>query len=376
MAASYGRITEEEVERLRKRIGVKIPRQQPHIEEITKDAIRHFAHGIGDTNPLWTDEVYASQTRYKTLLAPPCILYSTDLIVSGQVGGLPGVHALFAGTNWEWFLPIRLGDRITTTSYLSRLEEKKSEFAGRTFLQAYETIFRNQNQEIVARAEAFCIRSERDTARQRGKYKEIKPQAYTEEQLRSIEADYDREEIRGSNPRYWEEVEPGDELTPVVKGPLTVTDMIAWLKGWGGLFIRAHRLGLDYRRRHPAAAIPNSYGIPDVPERVHWENEFARQIGAPAAYDYGPQRISWLGQLLTNWMGDDGFLKKLEVEVRRFNIVGDTTWCRGKVVKKYWQDDQPLVECQIWAENQRGEVTAKGRAVVLLPSKTGAGLTV
>jgi acyl dehydratase len=369
MDSGYGKISEEELNKLRKRIGVEIPWRQPYIEEITKDAIRHFAHGIGDTNPLWTDEGYASHTQYKTLIAPPCILYSTDLIVSGNVGGLPGVHALFAGTNWEWFLPIKLGDRISASSYLSRLEEKRSEFAGRTFLQCYETSFRNQDKEIVARAESFCIRSERDTAREKGKYRAITPEVYTPEQLKAIEADYDREEIRGSKPRYWEEVEPGDNLTPIVKGPLTVTDMIAWLRGWGGLFIRAHRLGLDYRRRHPSAAIPNSQGVPDVPERVHWENEFAQQIGAPAAYDYGPQRISWLSQLITNWMGDDGFLKKLEVEVRRFNIVGDTTWCRGKATHKYQQGDQSMVECQVWAENQRGEITAQGRALIILPNK-------
>lgn len=369
METRYARISDQEVNLLRKRIEIEVQRRQPHIERISKDAIRHFAYGIGDTNPLWMDEEYARKTRYKTLIAPPCILYSTDLIVSGNVGGLPGVHALFAGTNWEWFLPVKLGDHIIGSSHLSRLEEKRSEFAGRTFLQCYETIFRNQDQEIVARAESFCIRSERDTAREKGKYKAVTRQSYTVEQLKDIEASYDREEIRGPQKRYWEGVELGDELPLIVKGPLTITDMLAWLMGWGGLFIRAHRRGLEYRRRHPAAAIPDPYGIPDVPERVHWDNDFAQQVGAPAAYDYGPQRISWLGQLMTNWMGDDGFLKKLEVEVRRFNIVGDTTWCRGKVINKYLQDGLPMVECQVQAENQRSEITAQGKALVLLPSK-------
>jgi len=41
---------------LRKRIGVPITDTvEPWNYEATRDAIRHYAHGIGDDNPLWTD---------------------------------------------------------------------------------------------------------------------------------------------------------------------------------------------------------------------------------------------------------------------------------------------------------------------------------
>ena len=55
----------------------------------------------------------------------------------------------------------------------------------------------------------------------------------------------------------------------------------------------------------------------------------AIEVGMPGGYDVGPQRISWLGQLMTNWMGDDGFLRRLNVSVRRPNIFGDVSWCRA-----------------------------------------------
>jgi hypothetical protein len=158
----------------------------------------------------------------------------------------------------------------------------------------------------------------------------------------------------------------------VVKGPLTVTDMIGWLQGWGGMFIRPHGIGHAWRRRHPAAYTFDPLGIPDVPERVHWDSEFARAAGAPAAYDYGPQRIAWLGQLVTNWMGDDGFLCELDIEVRRMNVVGDTTWCRGEVVERSLEDGRALVRCRVEAVNQRGEATAYGHAVVALPRGAAA----
>lgn len=49
----------------------------------------------------------------------------------------------------------------------------------------------------------------------------------------------------------------------------------------------------------------------------------------PGTYDYGPQRSSWMCTLITNWMGDAGVLKRVRTEMRRFNIVGDTTFCKA-----------------------------------------------
>ena len=60
----------------------------------------------------------------------------------------------------------------------------------------------------------------------------------------------------------------------------------------------------------------------------------ARAVGVPGAYDYGPERVAWLGHLVTNWMGDAGFLRRLNVRVLRHNLIGDATWCRGAVTGK------------------------------------------
>src|SRR5690349_7159412 len=96
-------ISDEALNDLRSRIGKPVRRPQPYIEEITRDAIRHYADGIGDRNPLWTDREYAKRARFGDVVGLPTMLYATDRIASGYVGGLPGVHAMFAGTNWEWF---------------------------------------------------------------------------------------------------------------------------------------------------------------------------------------------------------------------------------------------------------------------------------
>lgn len=366
----HGKITDQGLEELRSRIGVEIKHAPlPYIEYATKDNIRHFAWGIGDTNPLWTDEDYAKQTHYGKNIAPPCILYAMDRIVSGYVGGLPGVHALFAGTDWKWFKPIFVNDQIFATRKLKDIVEKDSKFSNRAIQQIYEVSFYNQNEELVAVADSWCFRTERSTAKDKGKYKHIELQKYSKEDLDKVISDYEQEVVQGSEPQNWSNVNVGDQIPQIVKGPYRITDAIAWDQGWGGLYIRAHGMNVEQYKKHPALGILNSQGIPDVPESVHWDNKLARDIGAPGAYDYGPERITWLSQLMTNWIGDDGFLKQLYAEVRQFNVIGDTTWCRGKVIKKYIEGGEHLVDCELWGENQRGEVTTKGFATVALPNK-------
>ena len=175
-------------------------------------------------------------------------------------------------------------------------------------------------------ADTRCFRTDRDLAREAGtKYQEAKrqpPKVYTQDELARIYALYEHETVRGKEPRYWEDVTVGTALPTLVKGPMTITGFIAYAQGWGGLYIRAHKLAYQMIRRHPGLGIPNTYGIPDCPERVHWEPAFAQKVGAPGAYDYGPERCSWLSHAMTNWIGDDGMLHKLACEIRRHNPEG------------------------------------------------------
>ena len=104
---SFPRITEEELNNLKSRLGVKISRDpEPWCFEATRDNIRHYAHGIGDDNPLWCEPDYAAKTKYHSIIALPSFLFSTSRIASGYVGGLPGIHAMWAGANWKWHLPV------------------------------------------------------------------------------------------------------------------------------------------------------------------------------------------------------------------------------------------------------------------------------
>jgi acyl dehydratase len=361
-------ITDEAVEDLKKLIGVPLRCDPPWNTVATRDNIRHWAWGIGDDNPLWLDEEYAKKTRWGCIIAPPTMLNSFGA-VRGDVG-LPGLHGLWTEDEWEFFHPVRVDDAITVSGALVEVLERRSEMAGRMVEEITENVYRNQKGEIVAKARTHIRRFGRAVAAQKDKHKATVIKPYTEDEIRAIEEDYDKEEIRGANSRYWEDVQVGDSVGHVVKGPLAVTDIIAFHRGCPhSPFVRAHRFALAYRRRHPRAATLNELGVPDVPERVHWEGTFAKEVGAPAGFDYGYQRIAWATQLFTNWMGDDGFLRKLHVQIRGINYVGDTTWFRGKVASKLVENGEHLVQCEFWSDNQRGERTTRGWATVSLPSR-------
>lgn len=371
---SFPKITDHDLEQLSRRIGKKIgDTAEPWCYEATRDNIRHYAHGIGDDNPLWCDPAYAAKTQHGGILALPSFLFTTSRIISGYVGGLPGVHAMWSGADWTWHKNVKRNDEISTEAYLKELIPHETRFAGRAIQQIYHVDFFNQEGDKVAEADSWCFRTERDHAREQGtKYKEARsraPRRYTEEELQEAYKLYAQEEIRGSVPRYWEDVKVGDELQTLFKGPMTVTGFIAYAQGWGGLYIRANKLAWQLIDAHPGVGIKNRFGIPDVPERVHWEEDFALEVGAPGAYDYGPERNSWLTHQLTNWMGDDGFLRSSQCKVRRHNPEGDMLFIKGKVTRKYEEGGRKLVEIEQEGRNQDGELSVVGTGVVELRSK-------
>jgi acyl dehydratase len=371
---TYGEITDEGLEELRDRIGTVIDERRPYVSEATTDTIRHWANGIGTDNPLYTDLKYAQETRYEEIIAPPTFLYATCHVAGGYVGGLPGVHAMYAGTDWDWKRPIRRGDRIETKSWLHDLIEHETDFAGRSIQQIYRTEFYNQDGDQLATADSWCFRTERDTAREgKQKYESegVELADWDESDIESFAEHYRQQEPRGSDPRYFEDVDEGEELDTLLKGPRTVTGAIAFLQGWGSVYVcaRGHQLMYELFDDHPGLKTTNRYGAPEPPSRVHWDEEYAQHAGVPAPYDYGPERVSWLGHVCHHWMGDDGFLEDLYVEVRRHNLMGDATWCSGEVTEKYVEDGDRLVDVDLRARNQRDNVSAKGNATIRLPSR-------
>ncbi len=102
---------------------------------------------------------------------------------------------------------------------------------------------------------------------------------------------------------------------------------------------------------------------------VHFDPAFAAKSGHPDIFMSTGFLQAALVRLITDWMGDEGFLRKLRFEMRRQQRPGDTMACRGKVTDRYERDGQGWVELDVWAENEREGVTTPGQAVVILPRR-------
>lgn len=367
-------LTEEAIREVRGRIGDE-HEAKPWWHVATRDAIRVFTEGYGDNNPLYIDPEYASESRWGVLVAPPSFLYS-GVSAGGSTGGvgLPGAFSLHAEDDWEWYATVTEGTEVSGVQRLVEVEEKSSRWAGRVVHQVLQTDFFDGDRNRLGVYRMRVVRGDRKHARSSEKYvREGEPPArisYTDEDLDRIQNDYEREVIRGAEPRYFEDVAVGDDLGHVVKGPLSVRDIICWWMGRGAPLMKAFGNWERYVQERPGVAIIDpETNLRETPEAAHYDERLARRSGVAGPYDTGHMRTTWCLHLLTNWGGDDAFVRSARVRILRPNYVGNTSWVRGTVTELEEVDGRGVVTCSLVVENQEGEINAKGQATVELPRR-------
>jgi len=364
-----GQITDEALDALRGMIGVTL-RPERFIREATVDTISNYCNGIGDQNPLHRSMDYSIWTRYGRLVAPYSFLYA--VCWPGRTRyGLPGVHGFLAGNDVTFLRRVRLGESIRVVERVIGVEEKDSRMSGRMVMCRVESTFLDDRGQTIARCIGWNTRHERSQARDR--IPDVPLASYTDSELATIEdAQYaEADSLIGGRSRYWEDVNVGDKTAVLVRGPLSLSDINAFLVGCGrgvahGLAIRAARRHPDHYFRNPAAG-----GALEYTGMGHHIEAIARAVGVPRSYDYGPQRLAWLGTCVEGWMGDDGHLIRLRGDLRAFNLLGDTLWIHGTVKGKHHDDaGRPVVELDMHAVNQREEVSMRGQATIQLPTRS------
>lgn len=376
-------LTDDDIERARLLLGVDLAsRQREYIQTATIDNVRNFAFGCGNDNPLHCDPEYGETTRWGSVIAPammagiinkPLLGDSLDPELRARTKSLfRGIHVFVSGGEWTFYKPVYPGDTIYSFAGEETLQVNPSEFAGRNVVQVRRDVKFNQRGEVVGVYRILRILTERKTAATKGKYAEIEPATYTDEDIARIDEVYANEKVRGAEPRYWEDVEVGDSLGKMAKGPLTVTDVICFHAGGYGFVPYlpcVGRIAYQNRQRIAPFYVKNEHGVPDVAQRLHWDPAWAQQIGNPMAYDYGVMRENYIYHYLTDWCGDDGWVVRQNDQIRKFNYMGDTQIISGEVVAKRQEGGRNLVEVVVGMTNQRGEQTVKADATIALPSR-------
>ncbi len=332
------------------------------------DAIYRFSRAIGSRDPLRLDPGYARRSHWGRMLGHPTMLACfDDTYVAPPIAGY---QRIYGAAEWEFFQPIQSGDAITTDARLTDIEVKDGTLAGRMLSEVAEVAYRNQHGQLVGKARPVLLQTRRSEAVTRHKYA-AERHLYTEEELETIWQEYQAEAVRGSTPRYWEEIEEGDLIDPIVKGPLVLEDLNAYVGCVTGTL--AWSEWVDYMRRHPEDVYwdPET-GLPDSWQAAMWTDKIAQAHGFPLPHSPGTLRVAWMDNLVSNWAGDHGFLQRLSVRLTLPCYVSDTTRCRGRIVSKELKGSSAAATLGLWCENQRGEITATGSADVLLPSRNPA----
>jgi acyl dehydratase len=371
-----GKFTDEMLQRMRDLIGTDLRTDACINNEFaTRLAILRFAEGIGDDNPLWTDEEYSASGPHGGLVAPPSFIFAC--LGSVQVGW-PGLGGFHAETTIDFFRPINVGDQITPRVWFDGFDgPDPSSFAGRRIKDYLRQEYWNQDGELVARFICSRMRFERTEMQSRRSSRKIElPHPWTDAELAAIEEDILAEEPRGSTPRYWDDVAVGDEIDVTTKGPIGLTDEIAFVASGAAPIPRlsAHGVALRRYRKHPKWAFrdPSTHALEPV-YSVHYNDYAARLQGAQIAYDVGIQRTCWQIHSLTHWMGDAGRLKSIHGQYRAHVYLSDVVRLGGKVVgKEVDEDGDHVVRLETWAHNQRGKDVMPGSAVVALPVQADA----
>lgn len=126
--------------------------------EVERGAIRRFAEAIGDANPLFNSEAEARHTRFGGMIAPPTFCRSLSAAIPDvKLDMGESFRGLDGGSDWEYFEPIRPGDRITVQSKIADLRESSGRLGPMVFITT-ETSYTNQFGRLCALQRSTAIR--------------------------------------------------------------------------------------------------------------------------------------------------------------------------------------------------------------------------
>ncbi len=319
-------------------------------EEVSSASIRKFASAIGDPNPVYHDQDYALKTKYQGIVAPPTFVCETmqylggDLDESGTPARRPRIPLgmeIRGGNEYELFQPLRPQDVLTVRWRIADIRERDGR-TGKLLFLVSEITYTNQRQEKLAvNRETSIFRdtgSQKDTVRQP---KEPAPDEAVRQPSEPVPGDSIIEPEMPprtlDRPLSFKDVSIGDEITPLCK-EISLQRMVIYAAAtW------------DFNR-------------------YHYDQEYARALGFAGPFIDGQMLGAFLAQMLADWAGDPGVIARLSFRFRDFSFPGDRLVCKGRVTGKSEGEDDNLVDCELWIEDQASRpILSPGLATLALP---------
>lgn len=134
----------------------------------------------------------------------------------------------------------------------------------------------------------------------------------------------------------WAEVKEGMEIPSLKKNPSS-QQLVQWAAGSGDFY------------------------------QIHYDDGFAKSTGLKGIIVHGALKHAFLGQLVHDWVGNTGRIKRFGCSYRGMDYPNEEMTCKGVVTRKYEENGEKLVDLEIWTENPQGQKTTPGTATVRLP---------
>jgi acyl dehydratase len=342
---------------------------------VTVDAVKNNNVFTDPYNPIWRDDEYTRNTRWGSIIAFPTFEYGYGMFMwSPRVpDDRSFVYESYVGEDWELFHPVRPGDTIRCWNRRPRMEDITS--LDSQGLRKYAVVARdadyiNQKDQLISTLKLYL---ERTVFPEYPEPYSMPVYGYTREELEYIDRVARAEFIRGADIRYWEDVNVGDEIQPTVLGPTS----IEWSAGSMASMSRGDMpvppVHAVLREMEMAQAgedfLPGPDGLLYTHGGRHASDICAQAQGEPRAWLFGATSKIGMTRCVTNWMGDDGFIRRLSWRHIARIAIGDTMIDTGRVINKRVENEEYLVDLLIWGRNMRGNIVEAGKFTVSLLSK-------
>ncbi len=370
-------------------------------QRFTSDFITRYALSIGDNNPIFTDPEYGKTTRYGCQIAPgPAMALVRYPSVHGAVrpGGYPLANFI-SGAAWEFFDAVREGTKFRSSKVTKEIFEKPGSRGNLVFFIS-DNHYWDFHGDLLGKCygtQIYVPMSSMGSSRSMPVERlgeqmlyERKTSQYSNEQIEDVLTEIKNEPRRGAETRYWEDVEEGDTVGPVTLSPWTLQDQVCY-HSLSYATVSGPLAGGDELSFEPMYKRARKNEVGHVHPITRWrgpgnEHEDALTAvyrGQPGPFDFGVQRTQMCEQLFSNWMGDDGFIRRLVIALRKPVYYGDVTTYTGEIVKKFkdvqegesgqgavpGKTEYHAVGIKYQGLNQVGEAQVIGTGTVYLPSR-------
>lgn len=347
---------DEFFERTKEMEGDEVVESPPWNTRVNPDQSKGFLNGIGDVNPRWHPEGPGEEVHPAYLTS---VMYP---MLHGEPMEVP-LSSLIAGVEYEWFEPITIGDRIDATPRVKEVFEKGDPEAKRYVFIISEIEYARDG-EVIATAEGTMIRA---TQRETELLEERDVPEYTDEDRDEIRAAYESEMARlesiPETPTFGD-LEGGDALPEIVRGPLSIADMVCWNAGRGPTY-GAHLMNYRERKDAPHNTVVNpKTGWLQKTSHQHEDVWMCEQRGMPLPFANGVNMYALSTSVVTNWMGGETHLRRHAGNLQKPYYYGEVLWFDGEIDTV---ESDRTVEVAWEARNQDDEVVMDGDSTIEFP---------